>query len=72
MVDNEIMNDLFFPKLTFDNVKSIEKQLHFGARELRYYWMNAPHHLEYRWFFCITWHFIFDFINIFYQFHVIK
>lgn len=48
MVDNDIMNELFFPKLTFDNVKSIEKQLHFGARELHYYWINGPHHLEYR------------------------
>ena len=48
MVDNDIMNELFFPKVTFDNVKSIEKQLHFGARELHYYWINGPHHLEYR------------------------
>ena len=36
------------PKLTFQNIKSIEKQPHYGARELHYYWMGWPHQLEYR------------------------
>ena len=48
LVDNEVMDEIFFPKLTFKNIKSIEKQSHYGARELHYYWMGWPHHLEYR------------------------
>ena len=49
------MDEIFFPKLTFKNIKSIEKQSHYGARELHYYWMGWPHHLEYRlMIFCIA------------------
>ena len=48
LVNNEVMKDIFFPKLTFKNIKSIEKNSHYGARELHYYWMGWPHHLEYR------------------------
>ena len=48
LVNTEVMDEIFFPKLTFQNIKSIEKQPHYGARELHYYWMGWPHQLEYR------------------------
>ena len=49
-ISNSMKKYLFFPKLLFKNVKSVEKQSSYGARSSEYYWMiknMETHNFEY-------------------------
>ena len=40
--------DVFSPNVGFYNTLSSEKQSEYGARSTEYFFLNYPHHLEYR------------------------
>ena len=49
-ITNSLKGYLYFPKLIFNNIKSIEKQKSYGARSSEYYWMvknYEKHDFEY-------------------------
>ena len=49
-ITNSLKGHVYFPKLLFNNVKSIEKIKSYGARASEYYWMNTnneKHDFEY-------------------------
>ena len=41
---------LFFPKLSFNNAKSIEKQKSYGARSAEYFFMITNYHHDFEYF----------------------
>ena len=63
LVPNEIRNDIFFPSISFQNAKTIDRLSLYGARETKYFWIHAPHHLEYREILKLTSFCDFDFNN---------
>ena len=69
LIENDVKKDLFFPMLRFFNIKSIEKQIEYGARQIKYYWLNNPHRFEYREILKVTPYCNFNFINFPFDFH---
>ena len=55
--------------LRFFNIKNIEKQINYGARHIKYYWLNNPHRFEYREILKVTPYCNFNFINFPFDFH---
>ena len=39
---------IFFPKLRFQNIKSVERPLDYGPNSKKYYWLGGPHQFEYK------------------------
>ena len=61
LIQNDVKKDLFFPMLRFFDVKTVKKQLTYGARDTRFYWLNVPHHFQYREIIKVTPYCNFDF-----------
>ena len=71
-ITNEIEGDLFFPKISFENLKSLEKQLQYGVRSQEYYWMNSldlNRHFEYYEIFKINSYCNFNFSKFPFDYH---
>ena len=72
-ITNEIEGDLFFPKISFENLKSLEKQLQYGVRSQEYYWMNSldlNRHFEYYEIFKVNSYCNFDFSEFPFDDHI--
>ena len=60
-MSHEDWPEIFFPQLKMMNAKQVTREMHFGAKDLDYYWFQRPHHFEYQQTLRITIYCSFDF-----------